>query len=50
MISTENTREDLERLILGLGDNKYDYQEKEYLSLQPTKQMMSIREALFSIP
>ena len=50
MISTENTREDLERLVLGLGENKYDYMEKEYLPVQPTKQMMSIREALFSLP
>ena len=50
MISTENTRQDLERLVLGLGENKYNYREKEYLPVQPTKQMMSIREAMFSIP
>ena len=50
MITPENTRQDLERLVLGLGENKYDYMEKEYLQVKPAKQMMSIREAMFSIP
>ena len=50
MITPENTEVDLERLVLGLGKNVYEYKEKESLFICPTKQVMSIREALFSIP
>ena len=50
MVTVENTREDLERLVLGVGKNTDAYEEKEYLVLSTTKQMMSIREAMFSIP
>ena len=49
MLTPENTKKDLERLISGLGKNQYAYEEKEYLSVNPTKQIMSIREALFSV-
>ena len=50
MLTPENTEQDLERLVLGLGKNQYAYKEKEYLSVKPTRQKMSIREAMFSIP
>ena len=50
MLTPENTKSDLERLVSGMGKNQYAYGEKEYLSVNPTKQIMSIREALFSVP
>lgn len=49
MITPENTRTDLERLISALGKNQYIYEEKEYLSVNPTKQKMSIRGAMLSV-
>jgi arginine/lysine/ornithine decarboxylase len=50
MLTPENTKLDLERLVTGFGKNYHVYEEKEYLSLTSTKQVMSIREAMFSIP
>lgn len=50
MITPENTKQDLDRLVSALGENQNTYLEKEYLLVNPTKQMMSIREAMFSIP
>ena len=49
MLTPENTKLDLERLVSGLGKNHHVYKEKEYLLVNPTKQVMSIREAMFSI-
>ncbi len=50
MLTPENTKLDLERLVSSLGKNQHAYKKKEYLLMNPTKQMMSIREAMFSIP
>ena len=50
MITPENTKNDLERLVSAFGKNIYTYREKEVLSMNPTRQMMTIREAMFSIP
>ena len=50
MLTPENTKQDLERLVSGLGKNQHVYKEKEYLSVNPTTQKMSIREAMFAIP
>lgn len=50
MLTPENTKQDLERLVAGLGKNQYVYKEKECLAVNPTKQKMSVREAMFSIP
>lgn len=50
MITPENTKQDLKRLVLSLGKNQHSYGEKEYLAVNITKQMMSIREAMFSVP
>ncbi len=50
MLTPENTKMDLERLVSALGRNQYSYEEKEYLPVKPTTQKMSIREAMFSIP
>jgi len=50
MITPENTEQDLERLVSGLGKNQHTYKKKDYLTVNPTKQMMSIRDAMFSIP
>lgn len=49
MITPENTLRDLERLVLGFGKNLYRYKKKESLTVAHTKQMMSIREAMFSV-
>lgn len=50
MLTPENTKQDLERLLLVLGKNQNEYKEKEYVSISHTKQMMSIREAMLSLP
>lgn len=50
MLTPENTKQDLERLLLVLGKNEDEYKEKEYVSISHTKQMMSIREAMLSLP
>ncbi len=50
MLTPENARKDLEQLISALGENQYPYDEKEYLLIHPVKQVMSIREAMFSVP
>ena len=50
MLTPENTKKDLERLVSALGKNQYFYSEREYLSVNPTKRKMSIREAMLSIP
>ncbi len=50
MLTPENTEDDLKRLVLALGDNCVEYKEKEQISILRTKQMMSIREAMFAMP
>ena len=50
MLTPENTKVDLERLVSALGKNQHFYKEKQYLTVSPTTQKMSIREAMFSIP
>lgn len=50
MLTPENTKLDFERFVSALGKNPYIYKEKDYLSLHPTNQILSIREAMFSIP
>ena len=50
MLTPENKKSDLDRLILGLGKNQHIYTEKEALQIPSTKQVMSIREAMFSLP
>ena len=50
MLTPENTEDDLKRLILALGENYFAYKEKEQLPVVHTKQMMSIREAMFAMP
>lgn len=48
MITPENTKQDFERLVLGLGENVSVYHKKDYLPVHATKQVLSIREAMFS--
>lgn len=50
MLTPENTEDDLKRLVMALGDNRVEYKEKEQIPVVRTKQMMSIREAMFTIP
>lgn len=50
MYTPENMEEDLEQIILALGENKFTYKEKERLPVVHTTQMMSIREAMFATP
>ena len=50
MITPENTEEDLGKLAAALGNNHLSYEKKEILPLAKTKQVMSIREAMFSEP
>ena len=50
MITPENTKQDFERMVSALGKNPHIYKEKEGLVINPTKQRMSIREAMLSIP
>lgn len=50
MLTPENSRQDLEQLVSAFGKNPYIYREKECLAVNPTKQIMSIREAMFSVP
>lgn len=50
MVTPENTKEDLERILNALGQNKFTYTEKEKKTLTRTKQIMSIREAMFTEP
>lgn len=50
MLTPENTKEDLEKLVTVLGMNEYSYAEREQLEMVPTTQVMSIREAMFSAP
>ena len=50
MLTPENTKRDLDRLTSALEKNRYEYREKEYLSVLQTKQVISIREAMFSEP
>lgn len=49
MLTPENTKKDLERLVSGFGRNQHIYEERDYLTINPTKQLMSIREAMFSV-
>ena len=50
MVTPENTKEDLERLLKTLGRNKFPYIKKEKKNLAKTTQVMSIREAMFTEP
>jgi len=50
MLTPENIEDDLKRLVLALGDNRVEYEEKEQIPIIRTKQMISIREAMFAIP
>ena len=50
MITPENTREDLDKLILALGVNTVDYEEKEAIALCKTTSVMPIRQAMFTQP
>lgn len=50
MLTPENTKSDLERLVSAFGKNQHAYAEREYLSMKPTKQVITIRNAMFSIP
>lgn len=50
MLTPENTAQDLERLILAFGRNPHSYAEREYLTIAVAQQVMSVREAMFSVP
>lgn len=50
MFTPENKEDDLKRLILALGNNHVEYKEKEQIPNVRTKQIMSIREAMFAMP
>lgn len=50
MLTPENIEDDLKRLVLALGDNRVEYKEKEQIPIIRTKQMISIREAMFAMP
>lgn len=48
MVTPENEKEDFEKLVEGMGQNTHSYENKEVLPMVETKQVMSIREAMFS--
>ncbi len=50
MLTPENTKEELARIPLALGENLFSYEEKERISIAFTKQVMTIREAMFALP
>ncbi len=50
MLTPENKKSDLECLVDALGKNPYTYQTKEFLQIKPTKQKMTIRQAMLSLP
>lgn len=50
MITPENTAEDLKQIILALGENSLEYESKEQIPVARTRQMMTIREAMFAVP
>ena len=50
MLTPENTEDDLKKLMVALGDDYVEYEKKEQIPVVRTKQMMSIREAMFAIP
>lgn len=49
MITPENTKRDLECLVKVLGKNSHIYGEKECLTVNPTRQKMSVRDAMLSV-
>lgn len=48
MITPENKEKDFKQLLLALGENKYTYGKKQKLPAAQTKQVMSIRDTMFS--
>ena len=50
MVTPENTKEDLQKLVEVLGCNHYLYSKKEAVAMVFAKSVMSIREAMFSLP
>lgn len=50
MITPENTKEDFYKLVEAMGDNPVSYQKKESMVLTKAKQIITIREAMFSEP
>ena len=50
MVTPENTKEDLHKLVEILGCNHYLYSKKEAVAMVFAKSVMSIREAMFSLP
>ena len=50
MLTPENTKEDLHKLVEVLGCNHYLYSKKEAVAMVSAKSVMSIREAMFSVP
>ena len=50
MLTPENTRQDFQQLVAGLGENRNAYLPKESLPVHPTTKVLSIREAMFSVP
>lgn len=50
MVTPENTKEDLQKLALALDKCSKPYTKKDSLPMTETKQMMTIRDAMFSAP
>lgn len=50
MLTPENTEDDLQQIVLALGENQDSYQVKEQLPVARTTQMITIREAMFAAP
>lgn len=50
MLTPENTEDDLEKMVLALGENDFSYEEKEKFKVVPATQVMTIREAMFQTP
>lgn len=48
MITPENTQEDLEKLVLSLGENKFGISQSDILKPVKSSQKLSIRQAVFS--
>lgn len=50
MLTPENTKEDLGKMLKVMGRNPFSYEKKEQIPMIRTKQMMTIRNAMFASP
>lgn len=50
MLTPENTKRDLDKVLSALGKNTNSYAQKSQIPVTRTKQVMTIRDAMFSLP